>query len=166
MLAVFGVIFVVEIEQKQAIYTSLLIKGIVHPKIIIYSSSSSSKPVWMCLFCWTQRKIFWRMRETEQVWGTVDLHSIFLSSMEVNNAPNSLITNFLQNIFLCVLQNKHSYKYTKKLLNYSNAGKCNSLLSISGHFKKMWFTWSWHGRVFCCPSYWPITAHDPTGHSS
>ncbi len=22
----------------------------------------------MCLFCWTQRKIFWRMRETEQFW--------------------------------------------------------------------------------------------------
>ncbi len=33
--------------------------------VIIYSSSSRSKPVWMCLFCWTQRKIFWRMRETE-----------------------------------------------------------------------------------------------------
>jgi len=27
------------------------------------------------------------MRETEQFWGTIDLHSIFLSSMEVNNAP-------------------------------------------------------------------------------
>ncbi len=30
----------------------------------------------MSLFCWTQRKIFWRMWETEQFWGTIDFHSI------------------------------------------------------------------------------------------
>ncbi len=40
--------------------------------VIIYS-----KPVWMCLF-WTQRKIFWRMRETEQY---------FSPTIEVNGAP-------------------------------------------------------------------------------
>ncbi len=33
-------------------------------------------------------------------------HSIVFPTMEVNGAQNSLITNFLQNIFLCV-QNKH-----------------------------------------------------------
>ncbi len=33
----------------------------------------------MCLFCWTQRKIFWRMWETEQFCGTIDFHSIFFS---------------------------------------------------------------------------------------
>ncbi len=38
----------------------------------MYSPSSSSKPVWMSLFCRTQRKIFWRMWETEQFF-----HSIF-----------------------------------------------------------------------------------------
>ncbi len=31
----------------------------------------------MYLFCWTQRKIFWRMWETEQFWGTIDFHSFF-----------------------------------------------------------------------------------------
>ncbi len=31
----------------------------------------------MSLFCWTQRKIFWRMWETEQFWGTIDFNSIF-----------------------------------------------------------------------------------------
>ncbi len=41
----------------------------------------------MSLFCWTQRKIFWRMWETEQFWGTIDLHSIFFPTMEVNGAP-------------------------------------------------------------------------------
>ncbi len=31
----------------------------------------------MSLFCWTQRKIFWRMWETEQFCGTIDFHSFF-----------------------------------------------------------------------------------------
>ncbi len=31
----------------------------------------------MSLFCWTQRKILWRMWETEQFWGTIDFHCIF-----------------------------------------------------------------------------------------
>ncbi len=41
----------------------------------------------MYLFCWTQRKIFWRMWETEQFWGTIDFHSIVFPTMEVNGAP-------------------------------------------------------------------------------
>ncbi len=40
----------------------------------------------MSLFGWTQRKIFWRMWETEQFWGTIDFHSIFFPAMEVNGA--------------------------------------------------------------------------------
>jgi len=39
-------------------------KGIVHPKMKIVSSltpSSCSKPEWISFFCWTQKKIFWRM---------------------------------------------------------------------------------------------------------
>ncbi len=52
--------------------TFCLIKGTVHPKMnIIYSALSISKPVWMCLFCRTQRKIFRRMWETEQFWEIV-----------------------------------------------------------------------------------------------
>ncbi len=46
------------------------------------SPSSSSKPVWMSLFCWTQRNIFWRTWETEQFWGTIDV-----PTMDVNGAP-------------------------------------------------------------------------------
>ncbi len=34
----------------------------------------------------TQRKIFCRMWETKQFWGTVDFHSIFFLTMEVNGA--------------------------------------------------------------------------------
>ncbi len=55
--------------------------------VIIYSPSRSSNPVWMCLFCWTQRKIFRRMWETEHFWGSIDFHSIFFPTMEVNGAP-------------------------------------------------------------------------------
>ncbi len=43
------------------------------------------------------------MRETEQFWIRVFL----FPTIEVNGAQNSLITIFLQNIFLCVQQNKH-----------------------------------------------------------
>jgi len=32
----------------------LAIKGIVHPKMEIYSSSCCFKPVWIYFFCWTQ----------------------------------------------------------------------------------------------------------------
>ncbi len=42
--------------------------------VIIYSPSSSSKPVWMCLFCRTQRKIFWRKFVTRLFWGTIDFY--------------------------------------------------------------------------------------------
>jgi len=33
---------------------------------IIYSPSTGFKPVWISIFCWTQRKIFWRMSITRQ----------------------------------------------------------------------------------------------------
>ncbi len=46
--------------------------------VIIYSSSSSSKPVWMCLFCWTQRRIFWRMWEQSSS-GALLTFIVFLS---------------------------------------------------------------------------------------
>ncbi len=42
--------------------------------VIIYWSSSRSKPVWMCLF-WTQRKIFWRKFVIRLFWDTIDFHS-------------------------------------------------------------------------------------------
>ncbi len=57
--------------------------------VIIYSPSSSSKPVCMSLFCWTQRKIFWRMWETEQFWETIDFHSIFFSYYGTQWCPKS-----------------------------------------------------------------------------
>ncbi len=65
-----------------------LLKGIVHPKkescIIIYSLSCCSKPVWVSFLCWTLKKIFWRMLVIKQVMVPIALHSIYFSTMEVN----------------------------------------------------------------------------------
>ncbi len=66
--------------------------------VLLVSFTKAVRKGLMSLF-WTQRKIFWRM------WAVLR-YSIFISTMEVNGAQNSLITNFLQNIFLCV-QIKH-----------------------------------------------------------
>ncbi len=66
----------------------------------------------MSLFCWTQRKIFWRMWETEQVWGTIDFHSIFFPTMEVNGAPKQpgykLSSKYLP---LCSAEQRNSYRF-------------------------------------------------------
>ncbi len=60
----------------------------------------------MSLFCWTQRKIFWRIWETEPFWGTIDFHVFFFLLWKSMVSQNSLVTNLLTNIFLCVRQNK------------------------------------------------------------
>ncbi len=66
----------------------------------------------MSLFCWTQRKIFWRMLETEQFWGTIDSHSIFFPTMEVNGAPKQpgykLSSKYLP---LCSAEQRNSYRF-------------------------------------------------------
>ncbi len=97
-----------DLNQQHQHQRAGCLKGIVQQKnenSVIYSPSSSSKPVWMCLF-WTQRKIFWRMWETEQFWGIIDFYRIVVLLWKSMVPQNNLITNFLQNIFLCVQHNK------------------------------------------------------------
>ncbi len=66
------------------------------------SHSSSSKPVWMSLFCRTQRKIFWRMWETEQFWAPLTSIVFFFLLLWKSMVPqNTLVTNFLQISPLC-----------------------------------------------------------------
>ncbi len=66
--------------------------------VIIYSASSISKPVWMCF---SEHK----GRYSEE-WGKQS--GIFFSTMEVNGVPKQPDYKLiLQNIFLCVRQNKH-----------------------------------------------------------
>ncbi len=66
----------------------------------------------MSLFCWTQRKIFWRMWETEQFWGTIDFHSIFFPTIEVNGAlkqPDYKLSS--KYLTLCLAVQRNSYRF-------------------------------------------------------
>ncbi len=64
----------------------------------------SSKPVWMCLFCWTQMKIFWRI-------SAVLDHSICFPTMEVNGPRKQpdykLSSEYLP---LCSAEQTHSHR--------------------------------------------------------
>ncbi len=66
----------------------------------------------MSLFCWTQRKMFCWMWETEQFWGTIDLYSIFFPTMEVNCAPKQpgykLSSKYLS---LCSAEQRNLYRF-------------------------------------------------------
>ncbi len=53
------------------------------------------------------------MRETEQVWGTVDFHGIFLSSMEVNNTPKKPDYK-LSSAYLPLCSAKQTHSSTQK----------------------------------------------------
>ncbi len=67
--------------------------------VIIYSPSSS-KPVWISLFCWTQRKIFWRMWEIELFWGTIDFAP--------KEPAYKLSSKYLS---VCSAEQRHSYRF-------------------------------------------------------
>ena len=76
--------------------------------VIIYSLSSCFKPV--SFFCWTQKKIFWRMLIARQLMVAIDFHSIFFFLLwKSMGSISRLVTNFLQNIFFCVQQKKESH---------------------------------------------------------
>ncbi len=47
---------------------------------LIYSSYTCSKPVWVYFFCWTQKKIFWRLLVTKQLTAAIDLPRIVFFS--------------------------------------------------------------------------------------
>jgi len=52
--------------------------------VIIYSASCCFKPVWIPFFCWTQKKIFWRMSVTRQLTDPIDF--LLLCSLEERNS--------------------------------------------------------------------------------
>jgi len=55
-------------KQQLCLLQTFRVKGIVQPKMkISYSPSSCFKPVWVSFFCWTQKKIFWRMSVIKQL---------------------------------------------------------------------------------------------------
>ncbi len=66
-------------------------------------NSSRSKPVWMYLFCRTQRMILWRKFVIRLFWGTFDFHTRNKMDLVPQNCS---VSHILQNISLCVQQNK------------------------------------------------------------
>ncbi len=68
-------------------------KGKVHPKmkIVIFSPSICSKPVWISFSCWMQKKIFWRMFVTKQLTVAIDFHSMKKSTYFVFSRRKKLI---------------------------------------------------------------------------
>ncbi len=76
------------------------LKGTVHLKMKILSSFTHPQVDPNLYECVCSEH---KGRYSEE-WGTQS--SVFSSTIEVNGAPKQLITNFLQNIFVCV-QNKH-----------------------------------------------------------
>ncbi len=70
----------------------------------------------MYLFCWTQRKIFWRMWETEPFWGT----SIFVSNYGSQWCPKTARLQTSFRISSCVFSWTKTFK---QVLNYLRVSK-------------------------------------------
>ncbi len=99
-------------------------KGIVHPKMKILSSfthpQSSSKPVWISLFCRAQRKIFWRKFVTRLFWGTIDFHSRKKKYYGSQWCPRTaLFPTFFRISSFVFSRTRHSYR-TWNYLRVSN----------------------------------------------
>ncbi len=56
--------------------------------VIIYSPLGYSKPAWVSFFCWTQKKIFWRIWITKQLMVLFFFHSMEINTMEVKGDIN------------------------------------------------------------------------------
>ncbi len=65
------------------------LKRIVYPKNTILSSFTHP-PVVLDLYECPVSKVFWRMWETEQVWGTIDFHNVFFSYYESQCCPKNM----------------------------------------------------------------------------
>ncbi len=67
----------------------------------------------MSLFCWTQRKIFWRKFVIRLFWGTIHFHSREKEhTIEVNSAPELLcFPHSSKYLPLCSAEQRHSYRF-------------------------------------------------------
>ncbi len=90
--------------------TFCLIKGTVHPKIKQFCHHLLSlkyfQPVWMCLFCRTQRRY-------SEEWGNRAVlgNSMFFPTMEVNGVPKQPDYKLSQNLPLCSAEQTHSCRF-------------------------------------------------------
>ncbi len=78
---------------------------VINPKMKILSSFTQVFPDLYECVCSAEHK--GRYSEECGTPSSIGAPLTFSLTMEVNGAQNNLIKNFLQNIFLCVQQNKH-----------------------------------------------------------
>ncbi len=83
---------------------------------VIYSPSSSSKLVWISVFCQTQRKIFWRKFVTGCFGALLTSIVGIKNTMEVNGAPELICSShsseYILNILtLCSVEQRYSYRF-------------------------------------------------------
>ncbi len=106
----------------------------------------------------TQRKIFWRTWETEQFWGTIDFHSIFFPTMEVNGAPEQpgykLSSKYLP---LCSAEQRNSYRFgtTWGWVNDDRIFIFGWTIPLSRHFGDLYFT----GVIIFQPTFYFYSLH-------
>ncbi len=100
----------------------------------------------MSLFYWTQRKIFWRMWETEQFWGTIDFHNIYFFPMKSMVPQNSLVTNFLFRIYFFVFSRINKWI---QVWNYMKVSKwwqnSNYWVNYPFNHTSLYFNINWIG---------------------
>ncbi len=75
-------------------------------KIVIYSPSCHSNPVWVSFICWTQKMIFWRMLVIKQLMVSIEFHSISFRTMEVNGDKQ-----LLKYLLLCSTEERNLYRF-------------------------------------------------------
>ncbi len=65
----------------------------------------------MCLFCWTQRKIFWRKFLIRLFWAPLTSIARKQNTVEVNGAPKLLgVPHSSEYLPLCSAEQTHSYR--------------------------------------------------------
>ncbi len=145
---------------KHACFSSLIstrqhpvLKGTVHPKMKNLSSFTQPQVVTNLhesICSEHKRKIFWRMRETEPFWGTIDFNGIFCPTMEVNGAPKQpgykLSSKYLP---LCSAEQRNSYRFGTTW-GWVNDDNCNFGWTVPLRKKQQCFLqgslvslWSW-----------------------
>ncbi len=123
----------------------------------------------MSLFYWTQRKICWRLWETEQFWGTIDPHSIFFPTMEVNGAPKQVTNFLLKYLPLCSAEKRHSYRFgtTWVWVNYDRIFIFGWTIPLNLVWKMVWkrSNIQKYEQKFCEWKYQSSEDNDQTGLS-
>ncbi len=96
-------------------HLSKLLKGIIHPKMKILSSFTHPQVVpnlYECLCSAEHKGRYSEECGKRQFWGTIDFHSIFFPTMEVNGAPKQPVYKLSSKYLpLCSAEQRNSYRF-------------------------------------------------------